>query len=125
MSKKQFRSQASSGRAFGGSAFGGGFGASTFGGFGSSSPLSYITEPPDLSAISDPNVVVALKNLSKKDSTTKAKALEDLQAHITSPNQEVEEALLEAWVRSPYPTVSRISVVIESMFRSRSTPASP
>lgn len=97
MSKKQFRSQASSGRAFGGSAFGG----SSFGAFGSSSPLSYITEPPDLSGISDPNVGVALKNLSKKDSTTKAKALEDLQAHVTSPDQEIEEALLEAWVRFP------------------------
>lgn len=99
MSKRQFKSQASSGRAAfgGGSSFGGSFGASAF---GSSSPLSWITEPPELSAISDPNVAVSFKNLSKKDSTTKAKALEDLQTYITSPDHQVEEAVLEAWVRS-------------------------
>lgn len=98
MSKKQFRSQASSGRAaFGaGATSGGSFGGSAF---AASSPLSWITEPPDLSAISDPNVAVSFKNLSKKDSTTKAKALEDLQSHVSSPDQQVEEALLEAWVR--------------------------
>lgn len=70
MSKK-FRSQASSTRA-----------ATSLGGFGSFSssvsPLSYIAEPPDLSQVSDPNVVVNLKNLSKRDSTTKGKALEEL-----------------------------------------------
>jgi len=93
MSKRQFKSQASSGRA--GNALGG-FGA----GFGSSqsSVLSYIQEPPDYSAISDANIVVAIKNLSKKDDTTKTKALEELQTHITSVN-EVEDGLLEAWVR--------------------------
>ena len=96
MSKKQFKSQASSGRI--GSAFGGLGG----GGFGStqSSILSYVQEPPDLSAISDPNVVVAIKNLTKKDGTTKVKALEELQAHLSSSNFEIEDGLLEAWVRS-------------------------
>lgn len=95
MSKKQFKSQASSGRV------GGGFGAFGGSGFGSSqsSQLSYIQEPPDYSGISDANVVVAFKNLSKKDSTTKAKALEDIQAYVSS-DIEVEEGLLEAWVRS-------------------------
>lgn len=99
MSKKQFRSQASSGRAafVAGATFGASFGGSAF---GSSSALSWITEPPDLSGISDPNVAVSFKNLTKKDSTTKAKALEDLQAHVSSPAQEVEETVLEAWVRS-------------------------
>lgn len=96
--KKAFRPQASSGRAFGGSGFGGaggGFGS----GFGvSSSPLSWIAEPPDLSNISDPNVGVAFKNLTKKDSTTKAKALEELLAFVSAPEQQVEEAVLEAWV---------------------------
>ncbi|KAK5137975.1 hypothetical protein LTR08_005772 [Meristemomyces frigidus] len=95
MSKKQFRSQASSGRVGNGSgAFGGA-------GFGSthSSPLSYIHEPPDYSGINDVNVVVAFKNLSKRDSTTKAKALEDIQAYISSPEVEIEDALLEAWVK--------------------------
>lgn len=94
--KKASRPQASSGRAFGGSGFGGGFGGSGFG--VSSSPLSWIGEPPDLSSISDPHVGVAFKNLTKKDSTTKAKALEELQAHVSSPEQQVEEAVLDAWV---------------------------
>jgi len=102
MSKRQFKPQASSSRAVSG-AFGSGFGSTAFGstastGFGAtSSLLSYIAEPPNLSSISDPNVVVAFKNLAKKDSTTKSKALEDLQAYVSS--SEVEEAVLEAWVR--------------------------
>lgn len=97
MSKRAGKAQASSARAastYGSSAFGA---AATFG--VSTSPLSYVSEPPDLSAISDPNVVVYFRNLSKKDSTTKAKALEDLQAHIAALQQPVEEGLLEAWVR--------------------------
>jgi hypothetical protein len=77
------------------------FGASAFGAPATfsvaSSQLSYVSEPPDLSAISDPNVVVYFRNLSKRDSTTKAKALEDIQAHVTK--DPVEEGLLEAWVR--------------------------
>jgi len=95
MNKKAFKSQASSQRA------GGGFGGFGGAGFGSSraSTLSYIQEPPDYSGINDANVVVAFKNLSKKDGTTKAKALEDLQAHVSSPDVEIEEGLLEAWVR--------------------------
>ncbi|KAK4545073.1 hypothetical protein LTR36_003624 [Oleoguttula mirabilis] len=101
MSKKQFRSQASSGRV------GGGIGAFGSSGFAStqSSPLSYIQEPPDYSGISDANAVVAFKNLSKKDSTTKAKALEDIQAYISSLHAEVEDSLLEAWVKI-YPRLS-------------------
>ncbi|KAK0841406.1 hypothetical protein LTR03_009939 [Friedmanniomyces endolithicus] len=101
MSKKQFRSQASSGKAAGG------FGAFSSSAFGSteSSALSYIQEPPDYTAINDVNVVVAFKNLSKKDSTTKAKALEDIQLHIAEPETEVEEGFLEAWVKL-YPRLS-------------------
>jgi len=95
MSKRQFKSQASSGRA------GGGFGAFGGAGFGSSqsSVLSYIQEPQDYSGISDPNTVVALKNLSKKDATTKAKALEDLSTFVTTTGEELEDGLLDAWVR--------------------------
>ncbi|CAK4034431.1 ring zinc finger [Lecanosticta acicola] len=95
MSKRQFKSQASSGRA------GGGFGAFGSAGFGSSqaSTLSCIQEPPDYSLISDSNLVVAFKNLSKKDSTTKAKALEDLQAALISNNSDVEDAVVEIWVK--------------------------
>ena len=111
MSKKQFKSQASSSRAVSGTyalrqqGFGGFGNPAGAGGLGvsstSTSPLSYITEPPDLSAVAEPNVVVALKNLSKKDSTTKAKALEDLQVFVTSVGPKeggLEDAFLEAWV---------------------------
>lgn len=94
MSKKQFRSQASSGRASG---FGTGFGASSFGSH--ASPLSYVFEAPDLSGLADANVVVSFKNLMKRDGTTKAKALEEIQTFITSSNVDIEESLLAAWVR--------------------------
>ena len=109
MSSKPFKSQASSSRAVSG-AFGapaGAFGKSAFGSSQafstvSASPLSYVYEPPDLSGISEPNIVVALKNLQKRDGTTKTKALEDILAYITSePVRQagVEDPLLEAWVR--------------------------
>lgn len=67
------------------------------------SSLSYISEPPSLTSISDPNVVVSFKNLLKKDPTTKARALEDLIAHAQTRPYEadhggVEEPILEVWV---------------------------
>jgi len=103
MSKKQFKSQASSSRAMG---------SNGFGAFSSSSPsstLSYITSPPKLSEISDANVVVCYKNLTKKDSTTKSKGLEDLRAYVQAHPFEqdggVEEAILDAWV-DLYPRIS-------------------
>lgn len=103
MSKK-FKSQASSSRAASGAL---GFGA--FGGFSgasqqpeaATSSLSYISEPPDLSQIFDPQIVVSFKNLLKKDSTTKTKALEELQGFITAREAgggTLEDGLLEAWV---------------------------
>lgn len=108
MSKKPFRSQASSSRAvsgaFGGasdgSAFGSNVSASTFGAV-ASSPLSYVYEPPDLSGFSEPSMGVACKNLQKKDGTTKSKALEELQNYISSLEADkggLEDAVLEAWV---------------------------
>lgn len=108
MSKKSFKSQASSSRAVSG-AFGQSEVSSSIGNFGvtstfgavPSSPLSYVYEPPDLSSVSEPNIVVALKNLQKKDSTTKSKALEELQVYVLSLAVEsggVEEAILEPWV---------------------------
>ncbi len=108
MSKRAVKSQASSARAASG-AFGGAFGqiqgpfrsSSTIFGSVPSSSLSYVYEPPDLTGISDPNVIVAFKNVQKKDSTTKTKALEDLQSHVDSSGQnDVEEGILDAWVRS-------------------------
>jgi E3 ubiquitin-protein ligase listerin len=101
MSKRQFKSQASSSRATGSKAFGnasparGGFGNA----FGTAhSTLSYIQDLPDLSEISDPHLIVAFKNLSKKDSTTKAKALEDIQTYLSGLEGDLEEGVVEAWV---------------------------
>jgi hypothetical protein len=94
MSKRQFKSHASSSRAASGAA-GGGFGG--FGSLGTGSSLSYLTEPPNLSSISDANVVVNFKNLSKNDGTTKAKALEDLIGYVRESSGP-EEAILDAWV---------------------------
>ena len=108
MSKKQFKSQASSSRAVS-TTFGATSGTSGIGGFAASQPfggasgslLSYVYEPPDLSTISEPNIVVAFKNLQKKDGTTKAKALEELQSYIASEQFKqdgVEDPVMEAWV---------------------------
>ena len=76
-----------------------------FSGAAAGSSLSYLAEPPSFSAVSDPNVVVSLKNVLKKDSITKAKALEDLlqhvQAHPFDQGGGVDEALLDVWVRPP------------------------
>lgn len=78
-----------------------------FGGFGSTSSgssLSYLAEPPNLSYIGDANVIVCFKNLSKKDGTTKSKALEDLRSYVQAHPYELdggtEEQILEAWVWS-------------------------
>jgi hypothetical protein len=101
------RSQAkASARGFAGPGAGAGFGGGLGFGFGGGaagqgSSLSYLTEPPSFSAVSDPNVVVFLKNLLKKDSTTKAKALEDLLAYVIAhPHDQggVEEPVLDVWV---------------------------
>ncbi|KAK0721795.1 hypothetical protein B0T26DRAFT_769497 [Lasiosphaeria miniovina] len=71
-----------------------------FGGFATSSTtLSYITPPPNLSDIPQ-DVIVPFKNLLKKDSTTKLKALEEILAYAQShpyENGGVEEPVLEAW----------------------------
>ena len=95
MKERRTKGTASSARAFGQ--------GSQFTGFGSSSSsISYLAEPPDLSLISDPSVAVHFKNLSKKDSTTKSKALEDLLIFVTRANDDkynIEEGFIEAWVK--------------------------
>ncbi|KAI0010945.1 hypothetical protein F4779DRAFT_575304 [Xylariaceae sp. FL0662B] len=106
MSRKPAKARAAGSKAFTS------FGSSSFGAFSttsSSANLSYLAEPPDFSSISDANVVVSLKNLLKKDATTKAKALEDLvtyvQARPYEQNGGTEEPILEAWVQM-YPRIS-------------------
>lgn len=101
--KKNFKSQASSGRAATGTSAFSGFGASGF--ESSSSPLSYVYEPPNISGISDPNVVVQVKNLMKKDGTTKSKALEDVTAYVTATKTTIEEDLIAAYTKL-YPRLS-------------------
>ncbi|KAJ5581771.1 Zinc finger RING-CH-type [Penicillium sp. DV-2018c] len=108
MSKK-FKSQASSSRAAA-SAFG------TFGGFSGGlsshgkepSSLTYIAAPPDLSRIAEQQLVIAFKNLLKKDDITRMKALEDLQDHVLAvaeKNATLDDAFLDAWVKI-YPRLS-------------------
>jgi E3 ubiquitin-protein ligase listerin len=96
MSKRQFKSQASSSRVDPSAGFGG------FGTVFAGSTLSYLSEPPNISSIADSNAVVAFKSLLKKDSTTKAKGLEDLrsfvQSHPYGRDGGVEQPILEAWV---------------------------
>lgn len=101
MSKK-FKSQASSSRAAVG-----GFGS--FGGFSGGlssegkepSSLTYITPPPDLSRIAEQQLVIAFKNLLKKDDITRTKALEDLRDHISGVEGRkgtLDDGFLDAWV---------------------------
>ncbi|RMZ89542.1 hypothetical protein DV736_g3226, partial [Chaetothyriales sp. CBS 134916] len=104
MSGKKSRAQASSARAASAAIFGTGFGLGQHSAFQSTSSLSYVAEQPDLSGVSDPHVVVSLRNLSKKDSTTKSKAIEELQAHVrTAPS--LDEAVIAAWI-ALYPHAS-------------------
>jgi hypothetical protein len=100
MSKSQFKTAASSSRAASAAA-GGGFGA--FGSTSTASKLSYLAEVPDLSSISDPNLIVAFRGLRKADTTTKLRSLSTITSyadeHTTVENGGVEDPVLEAWVR--------------------------
>jgi E3 ubiquitin-protein ligase listerin len=101
MSKKTFKSQASSSRAVFGNSAGALVGTIPFGRTPGSA-LSFVYEPPDLTSISDPSVGVSFKNLQKKDSTTKAKALEELLAYVISLQENkdgLEDTFLEAWTK--------------------------
>ncbi|KAF2402395.1 hypothetical protein EJ06DRAFT_490803 [Trichodelitschia bisporula] len=104
MSKRQFKSQASSSKA----SFPSGstaFGAPVSSFATPSSSLSYLCELPDISSISDAHTIVLFKNLSKKDSITKGKALEELQDHLFQKDKELEDVVLNAWLNF-YPRTS-------------------
>lgn len=77
---------------------------SAAGSFASVSPLSYLAEFPDTSKVSNPTTVVTFKNLFKKDSTTKTRALEDLNLTI-SESSEIEDAIIDVWA-AIYPRTS-------------------
>lgn len=117
MSKRQLKSQASSGRVagFGKLTLGSGFGSSTEAFGSASSALSYLAEQPDLSTVSDSNVVVHFRNLAKKDSTTKTKALDELLSYANSQREalaDIEEGILSAWVCGPVAGM-RISIQVD------------
>lgn len=81
-----------------------GFGqASAFSTFASApSSISYLAEQPDLTLLSEPNVAVHFKNISKRDATTKSKALDELTAFLVAENEQgrdLEEGFIDAWVR--------------------------
>jgi len=59
--------------------------------------LSYIAPPPDLSGIPQ-DIIVPFKNLLKKDSITKAKALEEIVVYVQNQKDALAEPILEAWV---------------------------
>ena len=102
MSRNKFKVQASSGRvADGGPAFGlsSQLHEMGLGSTAKTSCLSYVQEPIDFATISEPLVVVSLKNLQKKESVTKTKALEDLLSSIeANPPWITEDSFLSAWV---------------------------
>lgn len=85
-----------------------------------SSSLSYIAEPPDLSKISEPQLVVSFKNLLKKDATTKTKALEDLQGFLCAQDTRsggLEDGLIEVWVCVAMYTGSNICLSPDPLIR--------
>lgn len=86
-----------------GSKPGAAFGTSK-GGLGSFSriTLSYIAPPPDLSGIPQ-DIIVPFKNLLKKDSITKAKALEEIVAYVQNQKDDLAEPILDAWVGREHP----------------------
>ncbi|KAG2415147.1 hypothetical protein HFD88_006338 [Aspergillus terreus] len=105
MSKK-FKSQASSSRAAAG-AFGsfGGFSGSTSASGREPSSLTYVTEPPDLSRLSEPQLAITFKNFLKKDEVTRTKALDDLRSFVSaveSRSGTLDDGFLEAWDRLKY-----------------------
>lgn len=76
--------------------------AGGFGGFtASSTTLSYLTPPPDFSGIPQ-EIVVPFKNLLKKASTTKEKALQDILAHLQGRPSDAqgleEQPVIDAYV---------------------------
>ena len=83
------------------------FKSSEFGAFGSfgdftpSSPLSSAAHPLDLTHL-PPELVVIVKNIQKRDPTTRAKGVQDLQIKIKDGLDEVGlDSLLGIWVLLP------------------------
>ncbi|TVY89743.1 E3 ubiquitin-protein ligase listerin [Lachnellula willkommii] len=105
MSKNQYKTAASSSRA----AFAPSTGFGAFGSTAAASKLSYLAELPNLTSISDPNLIVAFRGLRKPDTTTKLRSLGTITAYVEEQgaleNGGVEAPVLEAWVHF-YPRLS-------------------
>lgn len=103
--KSKGAKQTPSASGFGTPGFGAPRGLSSFGA-SRGGDLAYVAEPPDFSSISDARVVVSFKNLLKKDSITKTKALDDFLSYVREHPYEkdggTEEPVLEAWVRAAF-----------------------
>ncbi|KAI5950862.1 hypothetical protein KGF54_003936 [Candida jiufengensis] len=68
--------------------------------------LNYFTNQPDISTISNSDLTVIFKSLTKKDPKTKEKALNDLLSFVNEQNlNEFDEATLDCWVQL-YPKVA-------------------
>ncbi|CCC11676.1 unnamed protein product [Sordaria macrospora k-hell] len=73
----------------------GAFGSGGFGAFSSSTAsLSYVAPPPDLSSLPQ-DVIVPFKNLLKRDSTTKSKALEEILACVKKSDEPVDDSVID------------------------------
>ena len=63
--------------------------------------MTYVAEPPDLSQVSEPQLVIAFKNFLKKDEVTRTKSLDDLKDYISTVEARggtLDDGFLEAWV---------------------------
>lgn len=81
------------------------FGSGGFGAFSSSTAsLSYVAPPPDLSSVPQ-DVIVPFKNLLKRDSTTKSKALEELLACVKKSDEPVDDSVIDVWAQL-YPRIA-------------------
>ena len=100
MSKRQYKVQASSNRAFLNAS--NPLQTSSFSApvtiRSNGSQLSYLSEPPDLSGISNADLVVLVKKLLKKENITKEKALEDILKLFAVSGEDVDDPFLETWV---------------------------
>ncbi|CZR66708.1 uncharacterized protein PAC_16609 [Phialocephala subalpina] len=79
-----------------------------FGAASSTSRLSFSNPPPDLNQISDSNLIVSFKSLSKKNDTTLARALDDVLSFVKAQPEEkggIEDAVIKAWSEL-YPRLS-------------------
>ncbi|KAI5963457.1 uncharacterized protein KGF55_002337 [Candida pseudojiufengensis] len=68
--------------------------------------LNYFTNQPDITKITNPDLIVIFKSLSKKDPKTKEKALQELLSFIKDQDPKIfDDPILQCWVQL-YPKIS-------------------